>query len=265
MDSIRAAKDSVYASTTHCSPDIPPPSAVPIDGSATFTTDASRVMSAKPRRAAVRVSGGEGGGESLVRGVRRVVGVVMSSSCGWAAPYSSGRNAIRPEVLAMVQPSRPRRVAVVAATPVSMFNLAIPELLFERVEVDGERGYETVICAPEPGPVPTTGGLDLHVRQGLDVVRDADLVLVVGTGHRYTPDPRTVSVLSEAAAAGKRIASICSGAFALAEAGLLDGRRATTYWNQAEEMRRRYPEVDLTGDVLYVQDGQFLTASGYAA
>ncbi len=101
----------------------------------------------------------------------------------------------------MVQPSRPRRVAVVAATPVSMFNLAIPELLFERVEVDGERGYETVICAPEPGPVPTTGGLDLHVRQGLDVVRDADLVLVVGTGHRYTPDPRTVSALSEAAAA----------------------------------------------------------------
>ncbi|MGW1213300.1 GlxA family transcriptional regulator [Streptomyces sp. NPDC002499] len=165
----------------------------------------------------------------------------------------------------MHQLRRPRRVAVVAATPVSMFNLAIPELLFDRVEIDGEPGYETVICAPEPGPVPTTGGLELHVRQGLDVVRDADMVLVVGTGHRYTPDPRTVAALREAAAAGKRIASICSGAFALAEAGLLDGRRATTYWNQAEELRRRYPEVDLTGDVLYVQDGQFLTASGYAA
>lgn len=165
----------------------------------------------------------------------------------------------------MVQPSRPRRVAVIAATPVSMFNLAIPELLFGRVEIDGEPGYETVICAPEPGPVPTTGGLELHVRQGLDATRDADMVLVVGTGHRYTPDPRTVTALREAAAAGKRIASICSGAFALAEAGLLDGRRATTYWNQAEELRRRYPEVDLTGDVLYVQDGQFLTASGYAA
>ncbi|MFJ6081747.1 GlxA family transcriptional regulator [Streptomyces sp. NPDC092369] len=165
----------------------------------------------------------------------------------------------------MARLSRPRRVAVVAATPVSMFNLAIPELLFDRVEIDGEPGYETVICAPQPGPVPTTGGLELHVRQGLDVVRDADMVLVVGTGHRYTPDPRTVTALREAAAAGKRIASICSGAFALAEAGLLDGRRATTYWNQAEELRRRYPEVDLTGDVLYVQDGQVLTSSGYAA
>lgn len=165
----------------------------------------------------------------------------------------------------MVQPSRPRRVVVIAATPVSMFNLAIPELLFGRVEIDGEPGYETVICAPEPGPVPTTGGLELHVRQGLDAARDADMVLVVGTGHRYTPDPRTVTALRGAAAAGKRIASICSGAFALAEAGLLDGRRATIYWNQAEELRRRYPEVDLTGDVLYVQDGQILTASGYAA
>ncbi|MBK3573690.1 helix-turn-helix domain-containing protein [Streptomyces sp. MBT65] len=165
----------------------------------------------------------------------------------------------------MDRSSRPRRVAVVAATPVSMFNLAIPELLFERVEIDGEPGYETLICAPEPGPVPTTGGLDLHVRRDLEVVRDADTVLVVGTGHRYTPDPRTVAALREAAAAGTRIASICSGAFALAEAGLLDGRRATTYWNQAEELRSRYPEIDLTGDVLYVQDGQVLTSSGYAA
>ncbi|WP_371597393.1 GlxA family transcriptional regulator [Streptomyces sp. NBC_00564] len=161
--------------------------------------------------------------------------------------------------------SGPRRVAVIAATPVSMFNLAIPELLLDKVEIDGGPGYEVVICAPDPGPVPTTGGLDLYVRHGLDVVRDADMVVVVGTGQRYTPDPRTVGAVKEAAAAGKRIASICSGAFVLAEAGLLDGRRATTYWNQAEELRRRYPRIDLTDDVLYVQDGQIMTSSGYAA
>ncbi|MFF3309726.1 GlxA family transcriptional regulator [Streptomyces sp. NPDC002952] len=158
-----------------------------------------------------------------------------------------------------------RRVAVVAASPVSMFNLAIPEMLFGKVEVDGEPGYEVVICAPEPGPVPTTGGLDLHVSRGLDAVRDAETVLVAGTGQRYVPDPRTVAALREAAAAGKRIASICSGAFALAEAGLLDGRRATTYWEQAGELRRRYPSLELQGDVLYVQDGPIMTSSGYAA
>ncbi|WP_406336237.1 GlxA family transcriptional regulator [Streptomyces sp. NBC_00203] len=146
-----------------------------------------------------------------------------------------------------------------------MFNLAIPELLFAKVEVDGGPGYELVVCTPEPGPITTTGGLDLYVGRGLDAVRDADTVLVAGTGQRYVPDPATVTAVREAAAAGKRIASICSGAFVLAEAGLLDGRSATTYWELADELSKRYPALDLKGDVLFVQDGQIMTSSGYAA
>ncbi|MER7182341.1 helix-turn-helix domain-containing protein [Streptomyces hyaluromycini] len=157
------------------------------------------------------------------------------------------------------------RVAVVASPPVSMFNLAIPELLFDKVEVDGRPGYEVVICAPDPGPVPTTGGLDLHVPHGLEVLREADTVIVAGTGKLYSPDPRVLVALREAADAGVRIASICTGAFSLAEAGLLKGRRATTYWTHADELRRRHPDVDVQGDVLYAQDGPFLTSSGYAA
>ncbi|GHH25279.1 GlxA family transcriptional regulator [Streptomyces rubradiris] len=166
---------------------------------------------------------------------------------------------MHPEVLAML------RVAVVASPPVSMFNLAIPELLFDKVRVDGEPGYEVVICAPEPGPMPTTGTLDLYVPHGLEALREAHTVIVAGTGRPLSPDPRVVEALREAAAAGKRIASICSGAFSLAEAGLLKGRKATTYWAQAGELRRRHPDIDLQGDVLFVQDGPFLTASGYAA
>uniref|UniRef100_A0AAU2VB76 DJ-1/PfpI family protein n=1 Tax=Streptomyces sp. NBC_00003 TaxID=2903608 RepID=A0AAU2VB76_9ACTN len=157
------------------------------------------------------------------------------------------------------------RVAVIAPSPVSMFNLAIPELLFSKVEVDGGPGYEVVVCTPEPGPITTTGGLDLYVGRGLDAVEGADTVLVAGTGQRYEADPRTVAVVAKAAAEGVRIASICSGAFVLAEAGLLDGRSATTYWELAEELRRRYPALDLKGDVLYVQDGNVMTSSGYAA
>lgn len=157
------------------------------------------------------------------------------------------------------------RIAVIAPSPVSMFNLAIPEMMFGKVEVDGRPGYEVVICAAEPGPVPTSGGLDLHVPRGLDAVHEADTVVVAGTGAPYEPDPRIVTALREAAGAGKRIASLCTGAFQLAEAGLLHGRRATTYWAHAEELRRRYPQVDLQGDVLYVQDGPYVTASGYAA
>ncbi|MER5217141.1 helix-turn-helix domain-containing protein [Streptomyces sp. NPDC002838] len=165
----------------------------------------------------------------------------------------------------MPQGIAPHRIVVIAPSPVSMFNLAIPEMLFCKVEVDGRPGYEVVICAAEPGPVPTTGGLDLHVRHGLDAVREADTVLVAGTGAPFEPESRIVTALREAAAAGKRIASLCTGAFQLAEAGLLQGRRATTYWAHADELRRRYPHVDLRGDVLYVQDGPYLTSSGYAA
>ncbi|MEU0964095.1 helix-turn-helix domain-containing protein [Streptomyces sp. NPDC005917] len=166
---------------------------------------------------------------------------------------------MHPEVLAML------RVAVVASPPVSMFNLAIPELLLDKVEVDGRPGYEVVICAPDPGPVPTTGGLDLHVPHGLEALRGAHTVIVAGTGGLYSPDPRVLAALREAAEAGVRIASICTGAFSLAEAGLLKGRRATTYWAHADELRRRHPDVDVQGDVLYTQDGPFLTSSGYAA
>ncbi|MFG2635315.1 GlxA family transcriptional regulator [Streptomyces sp. NPDC048362] len=159
----------------------------------------------------------------------------------------------------------PHRVTVIAPSPVSLFNLAMPELLFGKVEVDGRPGYEVLVCTAEPGPLPTTGGLDLYVPHGLDAVRDADTVVVAGTGAPFEPDPRIVAAVREAAAEGKRVASICTGAFQLAAAGLLQGRKATTYWAHADEMRRRYPQVDLRGDVLYVQDGPFLTSSGYAA
>ncbi|MEU9914612.1 helix-turn-helix domain-containing protein [Streptomyces sp. NPDC051001] len=162
-------------------------------------------------------------------------------------------------------PRAPHRVVVIAPSPVSMFNLAIPEMLFGKVEVDGGQGYEVVICTPDPGPVATTGGLALHIDRDLDAVGGADTVVVAGTGHHYAPDPRTIHAVREAAAAGKRVTSICSGAFVLAESGLLDGRSATTYWQLADELRDRYPSLDLRGDVLYVQDGQVLTSSGYAA
>jgi transcriptional regulator GlxA family with amidase domain len=157
------------------------------------------------------------------------------------------------------------RVAVIAVPPVSMFNIAIPEMLFGKVEFDGAPGYDTVICTLDPGPVTTSGGLDLAVPHGMEAVGGADTVVLAGSGSREVYDPRIIAVLREAADAGKRIASICTGAFALAEAGLLDGRAATTYWAYTEELGERYPSVDLQEDVLYVQDGSIMTSSGYAA
>lgn len=157
------------------------------------------------------------------------------------------------------------RVAVVAVPPVTTFDLSIPELIFPAVVVDDEPAYEVRICAAEPGLLPGMGSLAVLVRDGLDAVADADTVMVTGTAARDDIDPRVLAALNAAAAAGKRVASICTGAFVLAEAGLLAGRRATTYWAQSADFRRRYPTVHLEQDVLFVEDGPVLTSAGLAA
>ena len=160
---------------------------------------------------------------------------------------------------------RAHRLAVVAAPPVQMFNLGMPEMLFTKVERDFGPGYQVEVCTPDPGVVRGSGGADVVIRTGLDAVDRADTVLVVGNGAEEVPDPRVLDAVRRAAADGKRVASICTGAFVLAEAGLLDGRRATTYWAYTRELAARYPKVLLEPDVLYVQDGQLLTSSGSAA
>ncbi|MDI2127532.1 GlxA family transcriptional regulator [Yinghuangia seranimata] len=160
---------------------------------------------------------------------------------------------------------RPHRVAVVAVPPVTAFDLSIPELVFGTAMVEAQPAYEVVVCTPEPGEVATTGGLGVVVAHGLDAAADADTVLVTGTGARHNADPRVLDLLRVAAADGRRIASICTGAFVLAQAGLLDGRAATTFWVMSGEFARRFPAVELRRDVLFVDDGQVLTSAGLSA
>ncbi|MGF7237115.1 MAG: GlxA family transcriptional regulator [Frankia sp.] len=157
------------------------------------------------------------------------------------------------------------RIAVVAVPPVTTFDLSIPEVVFPAARVNGRPAYEVVVCTPEPGVVPGYSGIGVVVQDGLDVIEDADTVMITGTGARGGADPRVLDALRRAAGQGKRIASICTGAFVLAQAGLLDGRPATTYWQYSQEMRERFPIVDLQPDVLFVDDGLILTSAGLAA
>jgi transcriptional regulator GlxA family with amidase domain len=157
------------------------------------------------------------------------------------------------------------KVAVVALPPATTFDLSIPEAVFNNVLVEGRPGYQVRICTPEPGVITSTGVLQVLVRDGLEAMTDADTVLVTGTNNRTAVDTRVLAALRDAAGSGKRIASICTGAFVLAQAGLLDGRCATTYWLNSEEFRNRFPAVDLRPDVLFVEDGCFLTSAGMAA
>ncbi|MEW2115995.1 DJ-1/PfpI family protein [Streptomyces sp. NPDC005474] len=157
------------------------------------------------------------------------------------------------------------RVAVIAVPPATTFDLSIPELVLGETRVGGHPGYEVRVCTARPGPVATSGSLEITIRRGLETVADADTVIVTGTGAREDVDPHVLDVLRRASAAGKRLASICTGAFVLAQAGLLDGRRATTYWAKSDEFRSRFPEVDLRPDALYIEDGNVLTSAGLSA
>ncbi len=156
-------------------------------------------------------------------------------------------------------------IAVLAVPPVTNFDLAIPEMIFPAARVDGRAGYRVVVCTPDPGAVAAHIGRPVVVEAGLDALDEADTVIVTGTGARAEGDPRVLSALRAVAARGTRLASICTGAFVLAQAGLLDDRPATTYWLFSAEMRERFPRVRLQPDVLFVDDGQILTSAGLAA
>ncbi|HEX2312919.1 MAG TPA: helix-turn-helix domain-containing protein [Thermomonospora sp.] len=157
------------------------------------------------------------------------------------------------------------RIAVVAVPPVIPFDLAIPEMVFGAAVVDDRPCYDLVVCTADPGVIEARGSMRVVVPVGLEAVERADTVVVTGTGARTDADPRVLEALRCAFGRGARIASICTGAFVLAQAGLLDGRRATTYWVQSGALASRFPAVDVQPDVLFVEDGPILTSAGAAA
>lgn len=154
------------------------------------------------------------------------------------------------------------RVVAVAIPDVILFDLAIPAEVFGR-RVERHR-YAFEVCTERPGPVSCTSGVDVHVPRGLSALDGADTVIVPGF-HPRDPSVAVVRALRRAADRGARIASVCVGAFALAGAGLLDGRAATTHWEFADELAKRFPHVQVRPEVLYVDEGQVLTSAGIAA
>jgi AraC family transcriptional regulator, transcriptional activator FtrA len=123
--------------------------------------------------------------------------------------------------------------------------------------------YELVACTPDGSPSPWLPGFPAR---GLAELARVDTVVVPSTNELDgQPDPALLAALRAAHDAGVRIAALCTGAFVLAAAGLLDGRGAATHWMHAEQLARRYPRVDVRADVLYVDDGQVLTSAGKTA
>lgn len=155
------------------------------------------------------------------------------------------------------------RVVALVLPNVVAFDLAVPAQVFGHR--DERHRYCFVTCTPVPGLVPSTTGFAVSVTRGLDALRAADTIVVPGYAPHDEPGPEVLEALRTAAATGARIVSVCTGAFALAAAGLLDGRRATTHWRDAPELAARYPGVLLDADVLYVADEPVMSSAGVAA
>ncbi|GAB4585238.1 GlxA family transcriptional regulator [Nocardia sp. IFM 10818] len=152
-----------------------------------------------------------------------------------------------------------------------MYELSIPATIFGRPQPDlSPDWYELRLCGTGERAPGAETGLTLRTDYGLDGLVGADTVIVPSVPEACVEDglplpADLITALREAAAAGARMVSLCTGAFALAEAGLLDGRRATAHWMHTAELARRYPRVRVDDSVLYTDDGDLLTSAGMTA
>ncbi len=131
---------------------------------------------------------------------------------------------------------------------------------------DGVPPFDFRVCGPVAGsPVRTSVGAQVVPDHGLDATDDADLLIVpaIRIGSHYPPE--VLDAVRRASERGALLLSVCSGVFLLAAAGVIEGRRVTTHWMHADELRRRYPSLDIDPDVLFVDDGDLVTSAGTAA
>jgi AraC family transcriptional activator FtrA len=163
--------------------------------------------------------------------------------------------------------SNVRSVVCIAYDRWSLFEAGIAHEVFGVERPDLQRQlYRFRVAQAEPGVLRAQGGLRVQAQGGLRLLASADLVIVPGwRDHRQAPPLPMLAALRSAHQRGAQVLSICTGAFVLAAAGLLDGRRATTHWRYASAFRERFPRVDLQPDVLYVDEGDIITSAGSAA
>lgn len=164
-------------------------------------------------------------------------------------------------------PPARRKVAVIAFDGITPFHLSVPCLVFGADLGDGAAAdFEVLVCAAEQGPLRTAAGFAIATECGLDVLDEADIVIMPAWYDDFRGAPAAIlDALRRAHARGAQVVGLCLGAFPLAEAGLLDGKTATTHWEAAAELAERYPKVQVNQEVLYVDQGDVLTSAGVAA
>ncbi|MEU7825288.1 helix-turn-helix domain-containing protein [Catellatospora sp. NPDC049133] len=158
------------------------------------------------------------------------------------------------------------RVAVLGLDEIAPFELGVLcEVFGTDRSADGFPSYEFAVCSPDGAPIRTRSGFGIVPDADLGPLATADLVAVPAHPLTSAVPPAAVEALVAAAERGAWILSVCSGAFLLGQAGLLDGRRCTTHWKHAALLAERYPTALVSPNELYVQDGRVITSAGTAA
>lgn len=161
-----------------------------------------------------------------------------------------------------------RRIVILVFSGVQSLDLTGPLEVFDTASQLEPGTYRIEVVAPEAAPLRTSSGLTLVPDRAIRACRGPIDTLIVagGRGSRDAArDERLVAWIGAAAARSRRVASVCTGAFLLAEAGLLDGRRATTHWGWCEQLARRHPQVEVDPEPIYVRDGNVATSAGVTA
>lgn len=158
------------------------------------------------------------------------------------------------------------RVVALCLGGVVAFDLAAPAQAFTvAADKRGKACYEFSTCSLDGRPLRSATGFGIVPEGDLHLLEQADTVVVPASFDVFSPPGEAIEALRMVAERGARVISVCTGAFALAHAGLLDGRRATTHWAFAEEMARRFPAIEVDAGALYVDEGAVMTSAGLSA
>ena len=157
-------------------------------------------------------------------------------------------------------------IACIAVPQMAPFEFGVLCEVFGIDRTDhGGPAFDFHVVAADPGPIPTKLGFDVVVHENLDIAYSADLIAVPASLIDAPVDPRIIEVIRDAADRGAWVLSVCSGAFTLGRAGVLEGRRATTHWMYTDRLAAEFPDTVVDPDVLFVQDDKIVTGAGTAA
>lgn len=157
------------------------------------------------------------------------------------------------------------KIAVLAFEGISPFHLSVPCVVFAD-QHPGMPAVELKVCALQAGKLASSAGFNLEIAHDLSAFDAADLIIIPSWQELHEPPPTALlQALQSAAQRGAALLGLCLGAYVLAYAGLLQGKRATTHWAYADDFAQRFPEVEVDADVIYIEQGQIMTSAGTAA